>query len=49
MISDLNSLAKSLVVRVNEIHRGGYSLNNKGPHPDGTDFFSVPDNGIRHD
>ena len=43
MIDDLNALAKTLVVKINEIHRGGFSLNNKTAVPDGSDFFVMPD------
>lgn len=43
MINNLNELAKTLVVKINEVHRGGYSLNNKQACPDGTDFFTMPD------
>ncbi|NLX01610.1 MAG: flagellar hook-associated protein FlgK [Syntrophomonadaceae bacterium] len=52
MIDKLNALAKTLVVKVNNIHRGGYSLNNKTDqsgtpyidmrYPDGIDFFDLP-------
>jgi flagellar hook-associated protein 1 FlgK len=43
MIADLNALAKTLVIKINEIHRGGFSLNNKSAVPDGTNFFDMPD------
>jgi flagellar hook-associated protein 1 FlgK len=43
MINDLNALAKTLVIKINEIHRGGFSLNNKSAIPDGKDFFNMPD------
>lgn len=47
MISDLNSLAKTVIVKTNELHRGGYSINNKSydtaAYPDGSNFFSEPD------
>ncbi|MGE5390241.1 MAG: flagellar hook-associated protein FlgK [Deltaproteobacteria bacterium] len=43
MINNLNELAKTLVVKINDLHRGGYSLNNKEACPDGTDFFTMPD------
>jgi len=43
MINDLNQLAKTLVVKINELHRGGYSLNNKNGCPDGSDFFVMPE------
>jgi len=50
MIDDLNALAETLAERINEVHKQGYSLNNKtsiatpaNPSPvavpDGTDFF----------
>lgn len=42
MINNLNELAKTLVVKINEVHRAGYSLNNKQGCPDGTDFFIMP-------
>lgn len=52
MIDKLNALAKTLVVKVNNIHRGGYSLNNKTDqsgtpyidmrYPDGINFFDLP-------
>jgi len=43
MITNLNELAKTLVAKINEVHRGGYSLSNKNSCPDGTDFFTMPD------
>ncbi|NLW90815.1 MAG: flagellar hook-associated protein FlgK [Syntrophomonadaceae bacterium] len=43
MINNLNELAKTLVIKINEVHRAGYSLNNKQACPDGTDFFTMPD------
>lgn len=43
MINELNELAKTLVVKINEVHRAGYSLENKEACPDGTDFFTMPD------
>lgn len=42
MIDNLNALAKTLIVKINEIHRGGFSLNNKTGIPDGKDFFDMP-------
>lgn len=43
MIDDINALAKTLIIKINEIHRGGFSLNNKTGIPDGKDFFDMPD------
>jgi flagellar hook-associated protein 1 FlgK len=43
LIADLNMAAKTIVERTNELHRGGYSLENKTAFPDGTDFFQIPD------
>lgn len=45
MIAQLNTLAKTIVTKTNEIHRTGYSLNNKTANPDDTDFFVMPDEG----
>ncbi|HWP95341.1 MAG TPA: flagellar hook-associated protein FlgK [Syntrophomonadaceae bacterium] len=43
MIDQLNSLAKTIVTKTNEIHSQGYSLNNTSTtNPDGTDFFTMP-------
>jgi flagellar hook-associated protein 1 FlgK len=42
MIEDLNQLAKTIILRTNEIHRGGFSLNNKDPFPEGNNFFTEP-------
>lgn len=43
MIADLDALAQTLVTRINDLHRGGYSLNNKSTTtPDGSDFFVMP-------
>lgn len=46
MLEKLNSLAKTIIVKTNELHRSGYSLNNKSyadaAYPDGTNFFSEP-------
>jgi|GEM_PF-483893 len=42
MINNLNELAKTLVVKINELHRGGYGLNNQNGCPDGSDFFDMP-------
>jgi flagellar hook-associated protein 1 FlgK len=36
-------MAKTIVEQTNTLHRGGYSLDNKSPYPDGTDFFLIPD------
>ncbi len=49
MIENLNSLAKTLIVKTNELHRSGYSLNNDSTagsaYPDGTNFFNEPVDG----
>jgi flagellar hook-associated protein 1 FlgK len=45
MIEDLNQLAKTIILRTNEIHRGGFSLNNKDPFPEGNNFFTEPADG----
>lgn len=42
MIDNLNQLAKTIILRTNEIHRGGFSLNNQTLFPDGINFFSEP-------
>lgn len=42
MIEQLNALAKTLMIKTNELHRGGYSLNNKTGVPDGDNFFDMP-------
>ncbi len=47
VIDKLNTMAKTIVVMSNEIHRGGYSLNNNSDpdsaFPDGLNFFAMPD------
>jgi len=47
LIEELNIMAKTIVVMTNEIHRGGYSLNNNSnpdsAYPDGANFFTMPD------
>ncbi|PKM77590.1 MAG: flagellar hook-associated protein FlgK [Firmicutes bacterium HGW-Firmicutes-15] len=45
LIDELNTMAKSIIVKTNELHRGGYSLNNKTNDeiPDGKNFFNMPD------
>lgn len=43
MIDQLNALGKTLMVKTNELHRGGYSLKNTSGVPDGIDFFKMPD------
>ncbi|MDD3879645.1 MAG: flagellar hook-associated protein FlgK, partial [Syntrophomonas sp.] len=43
MIEELNMLAKTIMVKTNELHRGGYSLANKSQVPDGSNFFKLPD------
>lgn len=45
MIEDLNQLAKTIILRTNEIHRGGFSLNNQTLFPDGINFFTEPADG----
>jgi|CZCA01.1.fsa_nt_gi flagellar hook-associated protein 1 FlgK len=45
MIEDLNQLAKTIILRTNEIHRGGFSLNNQSAFPDGMNFFTEPTDG----
>lgn len=42
MITQLNTLAKTLISKTNELHQGGYSLNNKTGVPDGDNFFDMP-------
>ncbi len=46
MIADLNSLAKTIITKTNDIHRSGYSLNNNDNsnylYPDGRNFFNQP-------
>lgn len=43
LIANLNKLAKTIVVKTNELHRTGYSLNNpNGENPDGINFFDAP-------
>lgn len=59
MIDKLNALAKTLMVKVNNIHRGGYSLNNKTDqsgtpyidmrYPDGINFFDLPPDSDSYD
>lgn len=44
MIDNLNQLAKTIILRTNEIHRGGFSLSNQTPFPDGLNFFAEPAN-----
>ena len=46
MIADLEKLAQTVIEQTNSIHRIGYSLNNHGQLPDGTDFFALPADGI---
>ncbi|MEN6460747.1 MAG: flagellar hook-associated protein FlgK [Syntrophomonas sp.] len=53
MLDKLNAMAKTIIIKTNDIHRGGYSLNNKEDdsataypelsYPDGTDFFDMPE------
>ncbi len=43
LIEKLNTLAKTIIVQTNQLHRGGYSLNNKTAYPDGEDFFNLPE------
>lgn len=40
LISNLNKLAKNIILKTNEIQRRGYSLNNQSGFPDGNNFFS---------
>lgn len=47
LIDKLNTMAKTIMVKTNELHRSGYSLNNKTGYPDGTDFFQMPDDPDR--
>ncbi|SHG54375.1 flagellar hook-associated protein 1 FlgK [Thermosyntropha lipolytica DSM 11003] len=42
MIDQLNALAKTIVLRTNELHRNGFSLNNQTKFPDGINFFNAP-------
>ncbi len=42
LISQLNTLAKTIVMKTNEIHKNGYSLNNKSSQADNTNFFEMP-------
>ncbi|MDD3269965.1 MAG: flagellar hook-associated protein FlgK [Syntrophomonadaceae bacterium] len=42
MLEEINALAKTLIVKTNEIHLGGYSLNNQTGVPDGENFFEMP-------
>jgi len=43
LIEKINTLAKTIIVQTNDLHRGGYSLNNKTAYPDGEDFFDLPE------
>ncbi len=40
MINELNSLARTIIERTNDIHRNGYNLNNKSAFPEEINFFS---------
>jgi flagellar hook-associated protein FlgK len=42
-IEDLNTMAKTIILKTNEVHRAGWSLNNKRQTPDGTNFFVEPE------
>ncbi|MGI5922255.1 MAG: flagellar hook-associated protein FlgK [Syntrophomonadaceae bacterium] len=42
LLNELNTMAKTIVITTNNIHRGGYSLNNQTAYPDGTNFFDQP-------
>ena len=42
LMDQLNILAKTIVVKTNDLHRQGYSLNNHKTYPDGKDFFNMP-------
>jgi flagellar hook-associated protein 1 FlgK len=46
LISQLNTLAKTIVIKTNELHKQGYSLNNKTSQPDNIDFFKMPDEPV---
>lgn len=43
MIANLNKLAQTVIQKTNDVHRSGYSLNNKTAFPDGNNFFQEPD------
>jgi len=48
MIDEINAIAKTVIVKTNELHRGGYSINNTTQSPDIIDdqennFFCMPD------
>lgn len=53
LIDKLNAMAKTIITKTNEIHRGGYTLNNQEDnpdtsypdtgYPDGGDFFTIPE------
>jgi len=47
LIEELNTMAKTVVTSINEVHRSGYSLNNNlnpsSGYPDGINFFTLPD------
>ncbi|HZK43216.1 MAG TPA: flagellar hook-associated protein FlgK [Syntrophomonadaceae bacterium] len=45
LLNNLNNLAKTIITKTNELHRGGYSLNNKGIYPDGKNFFEEVNTG----
>ena len=59
MIDKLNALAKTIIVKVNDVHRGGYSLNNKTDqsgtpyidmrYSDGINFFDMPSDPDSYD
>ncbi|MEN6327260.1 MAG: flagellar hook-associated protein FlgK [Syntrophomonas sp.] len=53
MMDKLNAMAKTIIMRTNEVHRSGFTLNNidnpdttdlENGYPDGGDFFTIPDN-----
>ncbi|MDD2586991.1 MAG: flagellar hook-associated protein FlgK [Syntrophomonadaceae bacterium] len=48
LMEQLNILAKTIVVKTNDLHRQGYSLNNHKTYPDGKDFFNMPDPNIEN-
>ncbi|MDR1616189.1 MAG: flagellar hook-associated protein FlgK [Syntrophomonadaceae bacterium] len=42
MMEELNSLAKTIIIKTNDIHETGFSLNNQTTTADGTGFFAMP-------
>ncbi|MEA1962365.1 MAG: flagellar hook-associated protein FlgK [Bacillota bacterium] len=43
LISQLNAMAKTIAMKTNEVHREGFSLNNRSTVADHTNFFTMPD------